>query len=75
MFTNLKHAEENIWTIREEVTGGWRKFHNDLYSSSNIKVIKLRTVRWVRHVARMWDGVKQIHGTAEKTWNILEKGG
>jgi hypothetical protein len=29
MFTNLEHAEENIWTIREEVTGGWRKFHNE----------------------------------------------
>jgi hypothetical protein len=35
MFTNLEHAEDNIWTIREEVTGGWRKFHaeelRDLY--------------------------------------------
>jgi hypothetical protein len=40
-----------------EVTGGWRKLHNEephnLYSSPNtIGVIKLRKVRWARHVAR-----------------------
>jgi hypothetical protein len=39
---------------RDEVTGGWRKLHNeefrDLYSSpSIIRMIKLR-MRWVRHV-------------------------
>ena len=42
---------------RDEVTGEWRKLHNeginDLYSSSNIvRVIKSR-VRWAGHVARM----------------------
>ena len=41
---------------REEVTGEWRKLHNeelnDVYSSPNIvRVIKSR--RWARHVARM----------------------
>jgi hypothetical protein len=43
---------------RDEVTGGWRKLHNeelrDLYSSpSIIRIIKSRRVRWARHVARM----------------------
>jgi hypothetical protein len=40
------------------VTGGWRKLHNeelhDLYSSpSIIRIIKSRSMRWVKHVARM----------------------
>jgi len=43
---------------RDEVTGEWRKLHNeelnDLYSSPNIvRVIKLRIMRWAGHVARM----------------------
>jgi len=43
---------------RDEVRGEWRKLHNvelkDLYCSSGIvRVIKLRRVRWVGHVARM----------------------
>ena len=43
---------------RGEVTGQWRKLHNedltDLYSSPNIiRVIKSRLMRWAGHVARM----------------------
>jgi hypothetical protein len=43
---------------RDEVTGEWRKLHNeelfDLYSSpSIIRVKKPRTMRWAGHVARM----------------------
>jgi hypothetical protein len=43
---------------RDEVTGGWRKLHNEelhgFYSShSIIRVIKARRMRWVGHVARM----------------------
>ena len=38
-------VEENIWTRRDEVTGEWRRLHNEelngLYSSPNIvRVIK-----------------------------------
>jgi hypothetical protein len=43
---------------RDEVTGGWRKLHNeelrDLYSSLSItRIIKSRRMRWAGHVARM----------------------
>jgi hypothetical protein len=43
---------------RDEVTGEWRKLHNEqlnsLYSLRNIvRVIKSRRMRWARHVARM----------------------
>jgi hypothetical protein len=43
---------------RDEVTGGWRKLHNEeihsLYSSpSIIRMIKSRRMRWTGHLARM----------------------
>jgi hypothetical protein len=46
---------------RDEVTGEWRKLHNEelnnLYSSPNIvRVIKSRRMGWAGHVARMGEG-------------------
>jgi hypothetical protein len=48
-------GDENIWN-RDEVTGGWRKLHNEelhnLYSSPNIiKMIKSMRVRCAEYVA------------------------
>jgi hypothetical protein len=42
---------------KDEVTGGWRKLHNEemraLYSSpSIIRIMELRRMEWVGHVAR-----------------------
>jgi hypothetical protein len=53
---------------RDEVTGGWRKLHNEelhgLYSSpSIIRVIKARRMRWAGHVTRM----REVRGA----YNIL----
>ena len=46
---------------RDEVTGEWRKLHNEelreLYSIPNIvRVVKSRRMRWAGHVARMGEG-------------------
>jgi hypothetical protein len=53
---------ENRVLRRDEVTGEWRKLHNeelrDLYSSpSTIRIIKSRRMKWAGHVALM--GVKR----------------
>jgi hypothetical protein len=53
---------------RDEVTGGWRKLHNEelhgLYSSPSIvRVIKARRMRWAGHVAR----IEEVRGA----YNIL----
>ena len=55
---------------RDEVTGEWRKRHNEelnyLYSSQNIvRVIKSRRTRWPGHVARIGD--RCIQGFREDT--------
>jgi len=46
---------------RDEVTGDWRKLHNeelnDLYCSrNNVRVLKSGRMRWAGHVARMGEG-------------------
>jgi hypothetical protein len=53
---------------RDEVTGDWRKLHNEefhnLYPSPNIiRMIKSRRMRWAGHVARM--------GEKRNTYRIL----
>jgi hypothetical protein len=53
---------------RDEVTGGWRKLHNEelhgLYSSPSIvRVIKARRMKWAGHVGRM--------GEVRGAYNIL----
>jgi hypothetical protein len=45
---------------RDEVTGEWRKIHNEMindlyYSTHIIWVIRSRTMRWMGHVARLGD--------------------
>jgi hypothetical protein len=50
---------------RDELTGEWRKLHNeelnDLYSLPNIvRVVKSRLMRWAGHVARMGEDI-EVH--------------
>jgi hypothetical protein len=53
----------HFFYITNEVTGGWRKLHNEelhnLYSSQSIiRMIKSRRMRWARHVAHMGEELK-----------------
>jgi hypothetical protein len=55
---HLKHFTERENYVLLNITGEWRKSHNeelhDLYSSpSIIRIIKSRRMRWADHVARM----------------------
>jgi hypothetical protein len=58
---------------RDEVTGGWRKQHNeelrDLYSSlSIIRIIKSRRMRWAGQVAEIGRrGTRMVIGGKETT--------
>jgi hypothetical protein len=60
---------------RDEVTGEWRKLHNeelnDLYSSPNtFRVIKPRRMRWVNHVSNLRErrGVYRVLVGKRTTW-------
>jgi hypothetical protein len=58
---------------RDEMTGGWRKLHNEelhnLYSSLNIiRMNKSSRMRWAGHVARMgekWNAYRILMGKPE----------
>jgi len=70
---------------RDEVTGEWRRLHNeelnDMYSAPNIvRVIKSRRMRWAGHVARMgeergcigcWWGKRREGDLGVDGWIIL----
>jgi len=60
---------------RDEVTGEWRRLHNeeqnDLYSSPNIvRVIRSRRMRWAVHLARMGEE----RGCIESWWGNRREG-
>jgi hypothetical protein len=48
---------------RDEVTGGWRKLHNEIYemysSPSIIRIIKSKRMRWTEHVPQMGEKRKE----------------
>ena len=51
---------------RDEVTGEWKKLHNeelsDLYSLTNIvRVVKSRRMRWTGHMAPMGEEIGRAH--------------
>jgi hypothetical protein len=55
---------------RDEMTGGWRKLHNEkfhnLYSSpSIIRIIRARRMQWARHVMQM--------GTKRTVYRLIRK--
>jgi hypothetical protein len=61
---------------RDEVTGGWRKPHNEAlhnmyFSPSIIRTIKSRRMRWAGHVARMGENImkgKRPLGRLRRRW-------
>jgi hypothetical protein len=63
---------------RDEITGEWRKLHNEelnnLYSAPNIsRVIKSRRIRWPVHVARMVEKCLQGFGRETLRKEITRK--
>ena len=57
---------------RDEVTGEWRKLHNeelnDVYCSPNIvRVIKSKRMRYAGHVARMGVEERRVQGFCGET--------
>jgi len=61
-----------FWPKRVDVTGKWRKLHNEklhgLYCSPNIvRVITSRRMRWARHVARMVGKESRMQGFGGET--------
>ena len=62
--------ENKVWRKiygpkRDEMTGEWRRLHNEelhrLYDSPDVeRIMKSRRLRWAGHVARMGGGTKII---------------
>ena len=57
-FCNFNERNKRLPARRDEVTGEWRKLHNEelnvLHSSTTtVRVITSRRMRWAMHVARM----------------------
>ena len=56
----------------DEVTGEWRKLHNEelnvLYSTNIVLMIKSRRMRCAGHVARMGEGRGVYTGFGGGTW-------
>jgi hypothetical protein len=57
---------------RDEVTGEWRKLHNEelngLYCSPTIvRVIKSARMRWAEHVARIGGGERRVQDFGGET--------
>jgi hypothetical protein len=70
----LRVLRKKFGPKRDEVTGGWRKLHNEelhnLYSSPNIiRMIKSRRMRCAGHIARM--GEKR--NTYRTLWEIQKE--
>ena len=72
----LRLSENGVLRIfgpkRDEVTGEWKKLHNeelsDLYSSTSIvRVIKSRRMRWSGHAERMGGEERRIQGFSGET--------
>jgi hypothetical protein len=67
----FEHRVLRIFELnRDEVTGGWRKLHNEelhnLHSSpSMVRMVKSSRMRWAGHIARM--------GETRNTYRILVK--
>jgi hypothetical protein len=62
-----------LGTMRNEVTGGWRKLHNEefhnlYFSPSIMRMIKLRRRRWPGHVALLEGNVVRTG-----TWREIQK--
>jgi hypothetical protein len=68
---------------RDEVTGGWRKLHNEelhnLYSSPSItRMFKSRRMRWAGRVARMEKNACRIsveNPEGKRQWEDQDVGG
>jgi hypothetical protein len=68
---------------RDEVTGGWRELNDEelhsLYCSPDIiRMVRSRSIRWVRHVARMVElrnAYKNVIGRRKRRAHSEDLGG